>query len=142
MSGAGIGVMIRQLFGTAGARNPSDYYGRMIASAEATDSVLTLGFEDGTRIVVKDDGQSCCEARYMRTDDNPQDLVGHRLVALESNRSANESGEYWDAHEIAFLDVKTDAGVTVFSFHNEHNGYYGGFSLSVQELPPATEAKS
>lgn len=121
-------------------------YGRVISKVELIESTdrycenpctkLRLDFEDGSALIVFDDGQNCCEARYMRTDDPINDLVGGRLVDIVLNKAKAVEGTYsCDSHEIEFLDVKTDKGVVSFSCHNEHNGYYGGFSLAIEELP-------
>jgi hypothetical protein len=138
VSAPGIGAMLHAL-GGGSAKDPAAYYGRRITKAEKTGDELRLTFEDGVTIRIFDDGQSCCESRYMRTDDDLSTLVGHRLVAIETN--AAKSDEFSDpdpyaTHDAVFLDVKTDGGLISFSFHNEHNGYYGGFGLSVDEVTP------
>ena len=35
-------------------------------------------------------------------------------------------------HEVQFLALVTSKGEVVFSSHNEHNGYYGGFSIAAR----------
>ena len=42
------------------------------------------------------------------------------------------AAEYGDDHEVAFLGIYTTKGVIVCQTHNEHNGYYGGFSLDAR----------
>ena len=102
---------------------------KVIKSARLTaDDELVLVFEDDSALSVSDQGQSCCESRYMRTDDNLDDLVGCRLLGFEIKDAPSVAGDY-DIHEIQFLEVKTDKGCVTMASHNEHNGYYGGFSV-------------
>lgn len=92
---------------------------------------LRFEFEDGSRIRVFDDGQSCCEIRYMRTDDDLSSFVGAKLLGGALKDAPPETGEYGDEHEVAFLEIQTDRGVFTMASHNEHNGYYGGFAIRV-----------
>jgi hypothetical protein len=92
------------------------------------DDALHFVFEDGSRVKLYDDGQSCCESRYMRTDDNLADYVGAKLLGAEIKEAPSIAAEY-DEHEVQFLEVRTDRGVFTMASHNEHNGYYGGFSI-------------
>lgn len=133
-----MGAMLHYL-GGGSPKSPSDYYGRTITKAEQVGEELRLGFEDGVTIRIFDNGQSCCEYRFMRTDDDLATLVGKKLVAIETNAAKSEAETKDDgdgASEAVFLDVKTDGGMISFSFHNEHNGYYGGFGLSLDEVAP------
>ena len=74
-----------------------------------------------------------CESRYMRTDDDLQSIVGKALVSIMSKDAPNEPDEYGD-HEVVFIEVRTNDGSIVISNHNEHNGYYGGFGLTITEI--------
>ncbi len=129
MGKTGIGVMIRQLSGNAesvaaftGAVN------KRIAHIYMTDDVLTIKFDDGYILHLKDDGQSCCEHRYMKTDDTLSDFIGGVMTGAEVVDAPNQSDEYSE-HEVQFLRVHTDKGILTVSNHNEHNGYYGGFYI-------------
>lgn len=110
-----------------------DFYGKRIVAA-SFDGEVNLVFEDGKRLRLADDGQSCCEARYMRTDDDVPSIVGQTLRGIERVEAAQpEVDENEDSrHEVCFLEIRTDKEVIQFSFHNEHNGYYGGFCLSIE----------
>lgn len=90
------------------------------------DDALHFEFSDGSKLKLSDEGQSCCEHRYMRTDDNLAEYVGAELLGAEIKEAPNETDEYGD-HEVQFLEVQTDRGVFTMASHNEHNGYYGGF---------------
>jgi hypothetical protein len=115
---------------------PSEYAGRLIVDAKLQDEeALILTFGDGTRIKIFDDGQSCCEHRYMTTGDDVQSLVNHNFVGAQVKDGPDEADEFGDVHEIQFLEIQTDAGFITLVNHNEHNGYYGGFGMQVEELP-------
>lgn len=135
MSQLGVGVMINMLFG--GGENPEKYFGKTIQAVEFSEDGIILTLDHGLKIKVSDEGQSCCEHRYMRTDDDPQSLVGQTLTRIDvkdvdGDREVEEDD--YGVHEICFLEIGTDKGCISISTHNEHNGYYGGFSLMVQEL--------
>lgn len=125
----GIGVTIRMLSGnseTVEAMQKS--IGKTIASASVTDTDLVLTFDDGSKLTLADQGQSCCESRYMRTDDNVADFAGAKLTGAEIKEAPSVPDEYV-AHDVQFLVVHTDKGDLTCSSHNEHNGYYGGFRI-------------
>lgn len=128
----GIGAMLHHLGG--GSENSADkYYGRTITDAamDKEENRLRIEFSDGVRISIWDDGQSCCESRYMTTDDDLSPLAGSQLIGITVKPGKAES-EYGD-HEIAFVEVATNSGFITIANHNEHNGYYGGFGLTITE---------
>lgn len=132
----GLGAMIHYLGG--GSENSADkYYGRKItAASKTTNDRLALTFEDGVTIEIWDNGQSCCEARWMTTDDDPQSLVGHTLTRIDCKEGPTTTSEYGEEHESVFIEVGTDTGFITVCTHNEHNGYYGGFGLTITEKGP------
>jgi len=98
------------------------YYGR-----------LSLKFEDSKILEIGDDySPSCCdEYRYMTCDDDVDKFVGATLLDIElrdGGELPDENGE----HEVLFLEIKTSAGSFQCCTHNEHNGYYGGFSIKAE----------
>lgn len=129
----GLGVMISQLGGVdeADIRAYQNSIGKVIARLTLENEVLRLTFNDGTGLRFWDDGQSCCESRYMRTDDELPQFEGGVFNGVEIRDADNLATEYDDEHELQFLLVNTSNGVITFSNHNEHNGYYGGFALRV-----------
>jgi hypothetical protein len=129
----GIGTMLHQL-GGGSENSASKYYGRKIKAAEFRGDAMRLTFEDGVTIVISDQGQSCCESRYMTCDDNPSDLIGQELRKIEVKSFDEINNDYDDCHEIAFLEIGTDQTSITFATHNEHNGYYGGFGLNISEV--------
>ena len=131
----GLGVMIRML---AGNKNSVDAFkgalNKKIASVALEDEELRMRFTDGTGVAFFDNGQSCCESRYMRTDDDLPYFVGATLMDAEMRDSPDEEDEHGECHEVQFLIVTTSKGSFTMASHNEHNGYYGGFSLEVKEI--------
>ena len=96
---------------------------------------LLLTFENGYRLALLDDGQSCCESRYMTTDDTLSDYVGADFVEVELRDAPSKGGEY-EEHDIQFLVIKTSRGSFTIETHNQHNGYYGGFAIVAEEVTP------
>ncbi len=132
MSQLGLGVMINALCGNSG-ENPQKYYGKKISGAVKTSDEFLIVFEDGSKIKILDDGQSCCESRYMTCEDDPNRLAGGILTSIETKEAMAPPGGDGE-HEIVFVDIKTDKDTIQLATHNEHNGYYGGFSLVVKEV--------
>ena len=95
---------------------------------------LAIRFTDGTGICFYDDGQSCCENRWMATDDDLAAFVGAEFLGAEL-RDGPEYEKGWETHEEQFLLVNTSLGTFTMVTYNEHNGYYGGFAVVVRELP-------
>jgi hypothetical protein len=125
----GLGVMLSQLGGnkkTVEAYHAS--IGQTINKIEISDSQLDITFTSGDKLSIYDDGQSCCEHRYMRTDDDLNYFAGHALTSLELRDAPDESDGY-DTHEVQFLIITTNQGSFTIANHNEHNGYYGGFAI-------------
>ena len=134
MSKLGTGVMIHMLGGNEDSVKAwRSVVGQRITALELSDNELRMTVADGTKIALRDDGQSCCETRYMRTDADLPYYVGAVLLDAEVANAPAVRDEY-GAHEVAFLNVKTDRGVFTMSNHNEHNGYYGGFSVIARQI--------
>lgn len=130
----GLGVMIRHLAGNeSSVQAYRGALGKTIAEATLEDSVLTLQFADGTGIAFKDEGQSCCEHRYMRTDDELVSFFGATFDGAEIKEAPPVEGEY-GSHEVQFLEIRTSKGALTMASHNEHNGYYGGFAIEVSAV--------
>jgi len=96
------------------------------------DSTLHFVFDDETKIKIFDDRQSCCETRYMTTDDDLDYFVGTELTGIEIKEAPNEPDERGE-HEVQFLEVLTNKGSFKMANHNEHNGYYGGFEIKIEK---------
>lgn len=103
--------------------------GKTISALSIDDKALRFDFADGAKLTLSDEGQSCCEHRYMRTDDDLKAFVGATFLGAEVKEAPPIVNDFGDAHEVAFLDITTDRGVFQIANHNEHNGYYGGFLI-------------
>ncbi len=128
----GLGVMIKMLGGNADsvAAFESGLNKQIVALYLGTDDALHFIFSGGHRMKLYDAGQSCCENRYMRTDDDLSYYVGATLLgATVEDAPEGSAGDdiSHEVHEVQFLHVKTSKGTFTMSTHNEHNGYYGGF---------------
>lgn len=136
MGQPGIGVLIGALGGNdATAKTFTAAVGKTIKSIELRgDDALYIDFEEGGAIRIRDDGQSCCETRYMRTDDDLASFVGAKLLDGELKEAPSRRDEYGDEHEVQFLELKTTRGSITMTSHNEHNGYYGGFWIVVESV--------
>jgi hypothetical protein len=130
MGQIGLGVMINALGGNEESfAAMTATIGKTIARLTLSDDALRFVFSDDSKLKISDEGQSCCESRYMTTDDNLADYIGAKLLSAAVKDGPTETGEYGDDHEIAFLEVATDRGSFTVATHNEHNGYYGGFAI-------------
>lgn len=129
----GLGVLINSLGGTEEtAKAITEASGKVIQSCWLNENKLNIQFADGACLRVWDDGQSCCETRYMRTDDELTSIEGEVFIGLERKDASNVTDEYGEVHEVQFLDVITDRSRVQISNHNEHNGYYGGFWVAAE----------
>lgn len=134
MSQISLGVMINALLRCAGAEHAKAALGKTIASAKlSSDEALVLRFADGTGLRLADEGQSCCEHRYMTTDDDLSYFVDAELRDIEIAEAPDGEGS-GECHERQFLRVKTTKGDFTMETHNEHNGYYGGFYIRASAL--------
>lgn len=139
MSQLGIGAMIGYLGGneeTVKAIQSS--VNKKMKRVFLEDDVLIFHMDDGSILRLFDDGQSCCESRYMKTDDNLDEYSGSVLLGFELKNGPDIETEY-DVHDVQFLDVKTDKGTFQMASHNEHNGYYGGFWIVAKLTPPCNK---
>lgn len=107
--------------------------------ANGGNGALKLWFSDGTGVMIHDARQSCCEERYIKTDDDLSYHIGATLIAVEVREGPEVKGEY-GIHEMAFLHVKTSKGEIVVNTHNEHNGNYGGFWFEAWPLDDRNES--
>lgn len=133
MSEPGFGAMLHYLSGGS-ANDPKKYYGKVVESAQLVgDDRLRISFVGGPVIELWDNGQSCCEKRYLTCDDDPADLNGQGLVSIEAVRTEERDDNHGDPHEMVFVKVQGDRSAITLCAHNKHNGYYGGFGLTITE---------
>lgn len=105
------------------------YCGKVIEQIYMENDVLRILFTDGELLSISDEGQSCCETRYMHCEDEG-DFDYHKGAVLRGCSTVTYGEEpSGDVHETAFFNILTSKGVIQLVCHNEHNGYYGGFSV-------------
>lgn len=123
--------------GTTSGRVIAAAIGRRIERIAIEENELLITLPHGV-LGLFDDGQSCCERRYMRTDDDLPYFVGARFLGAEVATAAEvpRDEDSYGEHEIQFLRILTSRGVITIANHNEHNGYYGGFSLVAVRRDP------
>lgn len=126
MGKLGIGVIINALSGGKGV-DIREFIGKTIIKIDMNEKRLRLLFFDETSLTFRDNGQSCCENRYMRTDDDLEYHVSSTFLGAETSASEEMIVDEYGEHEIEFLKISTSNGGFTISNHNEHNGYYGGF---------------
>lgn len=144
----GMGAMIALMSGGGDTpRALEEAYGKTIADVrmeegdsgfyghedEDTYAGLEFAFDDETALRVWDAGQSCCESRFMTTEDDLGLYAGADLLSIEV-RDVQENDLHGEVQEIAFLVVKTSKGEFTVKTYNEHNGYYGGFVIQAMWL--------
>ena len=135
MSEVEIGTILHHLSG-GDANAPGDYVGRMVTSAvlDREENEFFLTFADGTKISIYDKHQLCCENRYMTCDDEVDCLVGGTLVHVVAKAGPVDDSNEHIRHEQVFVEIATTKGSIVITNHNKHNGYYGGFELTIMEV--------
>ena len=131
----GLGVMIRALAYDNGQGVLVNAIGKTISLVKLIeeDNSLHVHMMDGTSFKVKDEGQSCCEYRYMSTDDKLSDFSGAVLMGMEIKSCDPLIDTIDGCEEIQFLGIQTSKGEFIMTSHNEHNGYYGGFSITITD---------
>jgi hypothetical protein len=128
----GFGAMIAELGGNEQSVQAfTAAIGKEIAQIKMDENELVLKFVDSSAITFKDEAQSCCEHRYMNTDDRLNDYVGAKLLGAQTKSGPTEEREYGDPKDCEFLEVITSEGSFIIKNYNEHNGYYGGFEIRV-----------
>jgi hypothetical protein len=103
---------------------------------EGEDAVFLI-LDDDKKVKVSDNGQLCCERRYMTSDDTDGIgfLKGSNLFDIVvTGDTRGDEGGYGYVHAVQFLEIRTSHGVATLSNHNVHNGYYGGFGLVIAEV--------
>lgn len=101
-----------------------------IKALSISDDEIMLTFEGAKGLIFWDEGQQCCERRFMRTDDDLDQFKDARFIGAELLDGPTTTKEDLVC-DIQFLVIKTDRGNITMSSHNEHNGYYSGFEIEV-----------
>lgn len=128
----GLGVMISMLSGNNNEEVIINLINSKITYLNLENDAIIIKTEQYSAKVF-DDGQSCCESRYITTSDKLQEFIGATIISFDLKEVKGPEVEYGD-HEIMFFQINTDRGAITFETHNEHNGYYGGFSIKMEPL--------
>lgn len=96
---------------------------------------LLMDFIDGSALRLYDDGQCCCENRYLHTDDDLTPFAGATFLGARVQDAPSIADV--DEHEVQFLIIDTSLGSFTVETHNEHNGYYGGFDVAADVVAPS-----
>lgn len=95
----------------------------------SNDNELVINFTDDSCIKLWDDGQSCCEHRYMVCEEDLSHYIGATYYGWSVVDGPTVDGESEEVKECQFLNVNTSLGEFQVANYNEHNGYYGGFYI-------------
>lgn len=147
MSQPGMGAMLGYLGGNADSVAVfNESIGKTIAGLRIDDGAgsdrydgatcVRFFFTDGTIMELADTAQSCCEQRYLHTDDDLDPFIGAKLIDVDIeyiDAPDDEDDAYGECHEQAFMKVNTSNGTFTVVAHNLHNGYYGGFCIRARK---------
>jgi hypothetical protein len=135
----GIGAMLSYLGGNEKTvKAVQNAIGKDIVNIACDEAALRMALSNGKNYTISDDGQSCCESRYMSCDDVLQSFVGATISGIEQRDGSgwlnNHENTYtYGSHDVEFVVISTNKGAITLASHNEHNGYYGGFGLRMDE---------
>lgn len=110
-------------------------YGRIIKNIVLISNQLIFTFNDDSRLILLDDGNQCCEERFLTTDDDLSMFIGDQLVSI-IEKDFLEKHDTGETAECLILEVQTNKGFFSFQCHNIHNGYYSGFNLTPLFIQP------
>ncbi len=134
----GMGVMLGMLSGNKESVEAFQAYkDKEIKDLGIVDDALLFTFVDDSRMKLFDDGQSCCEQRWMHTDDDLSKFIGSTLQGADIREGPTASDEWGDPTDSEFLIVSTSIGQFTVVNYNEHNGYYGGFLIVAAGVFPS-----
>lgn len=129
----GLGAMIDWLSGYDSDKEALEKaIGQEISSVRVENDIIKIDFKVGFGIEILDNGQSCCEHRYMVVDDKDFDyFVGAKFTGIAVGEYLSNNDDY-NCHDSQFLYIRTDIGTFDAVMHDEHNGYYAGFSPRIR----------
>jgi hypothetical protein len=99
-------------------------------------NMIQVVFEDGSRLRIFDSGQDCCEHRYITSDDvGKYSPRGHRMRDVVVRSLSSTENDCCGYNDIQFIEITTSGVGFDFEIHNDHNGYYAGFSIEIEYIP-------
>ncbi|MBY0559836.1 hypothetical protein [Hyphomicrobium sp.] len=102
------------------------FIGKGITDAELVDDEIRLTFLTGETLELRDAGPAESVGRYITANDDMKDLNGYNLAAITLTRGDDTPGP-GEAHEICFLEIRTDCSFVTLV---KCNGHLGGFGLA------------
>ena len=84
--------------------------GKVIKGINLFNKGLFITFKDSV-LKIFDDGQSCCEYRYMHTEDDLKDYIGTTFKSLEKKEHKRSEIDTFDILDSQFLDINTSKGL-------------------------------
>ena len=137
MGHLGLGAMIQMLGGNEesynayhAALNKKIVDVKLDPELNSGDGALVITFKDDTTLTFYDCARSCCESRYMSTEDDLSQFKNCTFKGIEIiDGGTKDPGDYGEVSETVFLHVKTTKGKIVVNTYNHHNGYYGGILI-------------
>lgn len=106
-----------------------------------SDRGLKIKFAPDRDWEIYDNGQICCEERYMIIRDDLSHLAGAQLYSITLGDSSVEESEIGDVKEVQFLIIKTSKGTIAIPNYNDHNGRYSGFDLVIEDVTKTEKEK-
>lgn len=103
--------------------------GKLIRGISINDTMLTLRLNNDTELILTDQGQDCCERRYMHTDDNLTNFFDSILLNIRIVDGPSIENEDYGYNDSQFLIVDTSKGSFTVVNYNKHNGFYYGFDI-------------
>lgn len=99
------------------------------------DSIF-ITLHDDSVLRLYDDGQSCCEHRYMEVQSDLQWFENAMFLDAKVVSVHSTDEDDYGFTEVHVLNIFTSVGVIVVVNYNSHNGYYGGFSMRAFHYMP------
>lgn len=112
-----------------------ELFNKEIEEVHCDEQSLIFKFKDGSQYEIEDHAQSCCEHRYMNTDDCLSEFKDSKFISakIEDGPSVDIKDD-WNEKDSQFLIVTTSKGQFTVVNYNEHNGYYGGFCVELRKI--------
>ena len=138
-NGFGANLSLLSGYDEEGVKAYKDAIGKVIAyvvvDTKADPNHIRFVFTDHTGLDLYDDAQSCCESRYLHTDDT-LDYYKDSILQGVNLKDGPDIGDEDNSHEQTFLEIVTSKGSFTVVSHNEHNGYYGGIIIKPRPFTP------
>lgn len=92
--------------------------GKQITSAYKSDNQICINFIDNSKLLIFDDGQSCCEHRYLTCDDYLEGMIGEFFSSISTTCCDNLDSSEDMYHEVRFVTIYTNRDHYTACTHN------------------------